>query len=245
LTGKLKKKFICWAFIYGALYLFGCTEAPQEKDLDFLLKTPSMMITSREFSEELDLKRAAYPYNINENPTEYNEMVIHLATMLSEEIVLLSAAADKGVSVTDQEIQSAEDDVKEDYPDDSFDQMLLKNAISYSFWKNRFKKNMIMEKFIDQDLKKKIELTSQDIAAFYQKNLADTQGADKIGLGLKKIEDEQELISRLRTQKTQNHYGEWISTLGKNYPVEINTEKLRTFLIDMEKSKERKNEKKN
>jgi rubrerythrin len=172
-------------------------------------------------------------------------MVIHLATMLSEEMVLLSAAADKGISVTDQETQSAEDEFKTDYPGDSFEQILLKNAISYSFWKKRFEKNMIMEKLIDQDLKKKIELTSQDIVAFYQKNLAHTQGPDKTAVVLKKIEDEQELVARLRTQKTQELYSEWISALEKEYPVEINKEKMKTFLIDIEKSKERENETEN
>ncbi|WP_300462808.1 hypothetical protein [Desulfobacula sp.] len=242
---KVKQIFICWAVICAAFYLLGCTEPEPDNALDFLIKTPSMRITSGAFSEELDLKRVAYPYNINENPAEYNKMVIHLVTMLSEELVLLSAAADKGVSVTDQEIQSAEDEFKLDYPEDSFDQILLKNAISYSFWKKRFKKNMIMEKFIDQDLKKKIELTSRDIVAFYQKNLADTQGADKTAVVLKKIEDERELVSRLRTQKTQDQYSEWIQALEKEYPVEINKEKLKTFLIDIEKSKERENEKEN
>lgn len=62
------------------------------------------------------LKKVAYPYNINKNPVEYNEMVMALAADLSLEIVLLSAAADKGVIVTDMEIDLAEKEFKKDYP---------------------------------------------------------------------------------------------------------------------------------
>ncbi|MBU1341680.1 MAG: hypothetical protein KKE44_01380 [Proteobacteria bacterium] len=214
--------------------------------MDFIIKTSLMSITSADFSEELDLKRAAYPYNIDENSAEYNEMVIFLVEMLSEEVVLLSASAAKGVTVTDQEVQSAEDKFKKDYPEDSFDQMLLENAISYSFWKKRFKANMIMEKFIDQELKKKIEITPQDIVAFYKNNtLATGRELDNKALVLTKIENEKELISRLRLQKTQESYDEWIQQLWTQYPVEINKEKLKTFLIDIEKSKGSVNEKEN
>lgn len=246
MTDFLKKSFICCFFVYVALCFTGCSESEKETAPEFLIKTPSMILTVGEFSEELDLKRAAYPYNINDNPAEYNEMVIHLVKMLSQEIILLSAAADKGVTVTDQEIQSAEDEFKKDYPDDSFDQLLLKNAVSYSFWKKRFKKNMIMDKLIDQDLKQKIEITSQDIVEFYQKHrIVDIQDPDKNALVPNQIEDEKELVSRLRMQKTQDHYDEWIQALEKDYPVEINEDKLKTLLIDIEKSEENKNEKDN
>ncbi len=240
----LKKSLICWFFLYGAISLMGCSEPAKEKIPRYLIKTPLMSITNSDFLEELDLKRAAYPYNINENPAEYNEMVIYLVKTLSEEIILLSAAVDKGVIVTDQDIDLAEDEFKKDYPEDSFDQLLLKNAISYSFWKRRFKKNMIIDKLIDQELKQKVEITSRDIVDFYKKyHRADAQNTDNKTGELEKRETEKELVYRLRLQKTQDHYDEWIQQLGNDYPVEINKEELKAFLIDIEKPKEVINEK--
>ena len=243
MMGFLKKSFIIWVFLFGALCFTGCTEPAKEKMPLYLIKTPVMIITRSDFLEELDLKRAAYPYNINENSAEYNEMVIHLVKMLSEEIILLSAATDKGVIVTDQDVQLAEDEFKKDYPEDSFDQILLKNALSYSFWKKRFKKNMIIDKLIDQELKQKIEITSLDIVAFYKNyHRADAQSTDKKAGDFKKSETEKELINRLRLQKTQDHYDEWIQQLGIDYPVEINKEELKTFLIDIENTKGSEND---
>ena len=242
----LNKRFKGWIFIYCALILMGCTGPEKGTESLFLIKTASMIITSSDFIEELDLKRTAYPYNIEENPMGYNEMVMDLVQTLSKEILLLSAAADKGVNVTDQEVKAAEDEFKKDYPEDSFEQILLKNAISYPLWKKRFKKNMILEKFIDQELRQKIEITAQDIVGFYKKHIiADIQKKDENTPGLKKIENEKELVSHLRLQKAQDHYDEWIQQLYKDHPVQINMEKLKTFLIDIEKSEVKENEKEN
>lgn len=254
ILGEIKKRrgkrllsgAVCLLAIAGLILSAGCSEPETKKAQLFLIKTPSMIITSSEFLEELDLKKAAYPYNIHEDPEAYNEMVIDLVKMLSEEIILLSAAADKGVIVTDQEVAAAEKKFKADYPENSFDQILLENAISYSFWKTRFKKNMIMEKLIDQELKKKIVITSDDIVSFYKDHrTSDVQDKADNGTVLKKIQSEKELVYRLRNQKTQDHYDEWIQQLGKAYPVEIDTEKLKKFLIDIETSKGSKNEKEN
>ncbi len=46
----------------------------------------------------------------------------------------------------------------------------------------------------------------------------------------------------LRMEKIQNLYQKWIQELEKEYPVEINKEKLKTFLIDIQKRKGDENE---
>jgi len=243
----LNKRLIRWVFICGAIFLVGCKGPEKLTGPLLLIKTESMIVTNSDFLEELDLKRTAYPYDIEKNPTAYNEMVMDLVQMLSSEALLLSAAADKGVNVTDQEVGAAEDEFRKEYPDDSFEQNLLKNAISYSLWKKRFKKKMIIDKLIDQELKQKVEITLQDIMEFYKKNnIADIPKNDEKALGLNHIETEKKLVSHLRLQKAQDNYDEWIQQLSKEYPVQINTEILKNFLlIDTGKSEDSKNEKEN
>ncbi len=252
MTAKVKTVL---TFVMTALFvmlILACSEPKEAKAPAFLIKTPAMAITSFDFSEELDLKRAAYPYNIDENPAEYNEMVIHLVKILSEEIVLLSAAEEKGVVVSDEELNLAEAEFKKDYPGDSFDQMLLKNALSYSFWKKRFKRNMIMEKLVDQELKEKIEITSQDIVDFYEdlkaKEILGPENSAEFESSVEsenKAGKETELVARLRMQKTQDMYDEWIQNLWTQYPVEINKNGLKTFLIALENTEGSENETKN
>jgi len=246
-VGVLVKCFFQNSFILSliccVLGLTGCGE-PEDKTLNhFLIKTELITISSLDFSEELDRKKTAYPYDIKENSAEYNEMVIHLIKILSDEIVLLSAAADKEINISDQEVESAEKEFKKEYPEDSFDQILLEEAISYPFWKKRFKKNMIIAKLIDQELKKKIEITPRDIVEFYNSNF--NQPEKKNTTVLKKIENERELVARLRAKKTQENYSKWMQNLYIAYPVEINKDKLKNFLIEIKENKESKNEKEN
>ncbi len=219
----------------------GCSDPPPATDSDYIIKTAARSISPEEFSEELDLKRAAYPYNIKDQPAEYNEMVIDLVEVLSEEIVLLSAAADKGIVVTDQEVETAEAVLRKDYPGDSFEQMLFKNAISYPFWKRRFKKKMIIDRLIDEQLKSKIEISSKDIVDFYRKNREISIEADKENSSEgEPVDKEERLVSRLRMQKTQDSYTQWIKDIWKDYPLEINEKKLKAFLMDMGTSQESK-----
>ncbi len=225
--------------------LTGCGESEEKTVTQFLIRTPLITVSSLDFSEELDRKKAAYPYDLKKNPVEYNDMVINLVKIISDEIVLLSAAADQEINITDQEAASAEKEFKKEYPEDSFDQILLEEAISYPLWKKRFKKNMIIEKLIDQELKEKIEITPRDIVEFYNNNFETSQDSKDNTTVLNKIENERELVTRLRIQKTQEKYSGWIQNLYKAYPVEINKDKLKSFLIGIKENRENKNEKEN
>lgn len=239
-----QKSVIC-SLICCIIGLTGCGESEKKTGTQFLIRTPLISVSSLDFSEELDRKKAAYPYDIKENPVEYNDMVIHLVKIISHEIVLLSAAADKEINITEQEAASAEKEFKKEYPEDSFDQILLEEAISYPLWKKRFKKNMIIEKLIDQELKEKIEITPRDIVEFYNNNVENKQDSNDNATLVNKIENERELVARLRTQKTQKKYSDWIQNLYNAYPIEIDEDKLKSFLKDIKKNREYKNEKEN
>jgi hypothetical protein len=241
-------KGLVWCLVFCIPFLTGCSEQEKNSVTQFLIKTSFITVSSSDFLEELDLKKAAYPYNIKNNPDEYNEIIISLVKMLSEEIVLLSAAADKQIIVTDQDVLSAEKEFKKEYLEDSFDQILLENAISYSLWKKRFKKNMIMEKLIGQELKQKIRITPEDIVEFYNRHNIESKkelkNSKNSAVVLNKIDNEKELVKRLRMQKTEESYVKWIQDLYTAYPVEINKNLLKTFLIEINTDKDDKNDKK-
>ena len=209
-----------------------CGEPEKEKPEEFLLKSSRISVSESDFLDELDLKKSAYPYTLDKNPAEYNEIVIQLVNMLSEEILLLSAAADLGVTVTDMEVGAAEAEFKEDYPEHSFEAMLLENAIPYPLWKKRLKKNLIIDRLIDQEIRNKIEITSEELVEFYNKYLEETRVTKKSNKEPPKKMDETELIAVLRLQKTEKAYGDWIKTLESKYPIEINKETLKSVLIE-------------
>jgi hypothetical protein len=93
---------------------------------------------------------------------------------------------------------------------------------------------MIIERLIDDQLKSHIQISSQDIVDFYRKHREFNPGTSKKNPGeLNIIENEKRLVSRLRAQKTQKAYKQWIQDIWKNYSIKINEKKLKAFLIDM------------
>ena len=232
--------------LWFAFFFSGCTEPEKEKPIVFMIKSRLITISDSDFLDELDLKKAAYPYKITENPLEYNEMVMHLVNMLTEETLLLTAAADQGMAVTEDEVKIAEAEFKKEYPENGFDKMLLENAISYPLWKKRLKTNLIIDKLIDQEVRSKVEVSSEELVEFYNKyNMESVQDLKKKNKESQTTIDENELIFVLRMQKTEELYAEWLKGLELKYPVEINKEKLKSLLIDLEENEGSKNEKNN
>jgi hypothetical protein len=215
-------------FLLGLLLFgtFGCTEPPDTFAPDYLIKTGSITILPVEFAEELDLKLSAYPYDYKKNPMEYNRLIFDLVSILSEESVLLAAAHDSKILVSDSELAAKESFYREDYPEDSFEQMLLENAISYPYWKKTIKDNLIIDKFIQQELKDKVEILSEDVVSFYNRHRLQEA-----------VSDEKELVSRLRSEKSQEFYDQWITGLKKQYPIDINKTSLARFLMKIENNK--------
>lgn len=201
------------------LCLWGCRPADDKIDQPdtWLLRSGSFIISPEGFNEELELKKAAYSYDIQDDPYIYNEMVIDLVSSLSDDLRFFQLASDKQIQVTAQEVDLAESEFKKDYPEDSFNQLLLENAISYSLWKKRFRRDLLIDKVIQQELVEKIEISPDDIYKFYQQ--------EQVG----KV-NEKQLIERLRRDKSQHQYDGWIQQLMEIYPVDINTDLLKTVL---------------
>lgn len=209
----------------------GCTDQKKVEEKGSLIKAGTVEISRADFIRELEVKQANYPYDIKDRPSEYNAMVLDLVSDLSDEAVLLAAAAAKGIDVSAKEFDAAVADFKKDYPEDSFDQMLLEGAIPYPVWKKRLKKDMVIRKLIMQDLVASQEIHPGDMIAFYDRFTGQTGAQDS---NHSKMMDEKDLVLRLRMEKSQEVFGEWMQRLRDSYPVHIDKLELSTFLMNVE-----------
>jgi hypothetical protein len=213
--------------IFTGFFLAGCDRAPQTDTTEYIIKAGPVVVTPTEFVEELDLKLSAYPYDIKNTPEQYNEVVVDLVATLSEETLLLAVAREKGITVSSSEVEAAKARVKETYPENSFDQMLLENAISHLVWENRLEKSLVIEKLVQQELIDKIHITADDVKSFFEKHQAeDAALPDKAGLV-----DETQLVAQLRRQKGQMLYQEWVYSLKQGLSVDINKPRVARMFI--------------
>lgn len=228
----LKPAAVFWLLVL-ILGVAGCAapEAPEPEPC--VLKAGTVCVTKPEFADELDLKLTAYPYDLSDRPGAYNNMVLDLLAVLSDETVLLAAAADNGVTVTAGDVDAAEAVIMKDYPEDSFHQMLLENAVPYRVWKKRLKKDMVIQAFVEGHLVRAQEITPEDMVAFYRQYLGQDGNGARTGSDL----DENRLVEMLRMEKSQVSYDQWISSLNRAYPVTIDKTVLAGFLADQEQKR--------
>ncbi len=221
--------FILCMFLYGCKGTDRVAESPRPGD--YVLKSGSISISPDDFGEELELKKSAYSYGIVDRPYEYNELVLDLASQLSEEIVLRRAAAADGIFASEKDITNAEKKIKKDFPGDSFQKMLLENAVSYSLWRKRLGIRLLINRVIAKELKAKVEITPEEIADYYklQKKSGEFAKGENNGSYNTKMDGE-ELIARLRRKEAEEEYPAWIKNLTRKFPVQINEKELSGFL---------------
>ncbi len=211
----------------------GCDPAPKTTGPEYIIRAGPVLVTRTQFLEELDLKLSAYPYDIKNSPDQYNEVVVDLVATLSEETLLLASAVQKGITVTRQELDAAKQDVKASYPGDSFEQMLLENAVSPVVWELKLQKSLQIEKLVQQELVDKVEITADDVKAFFEKHTADASALP----GKTGFADETELVAQLRREKSEMLYQEWIQSLKQDIFVDINKPRITRLLIGNEKKR--------
>jgi len=210
----------------------GCTEQRPGEENGSIIKAGTVEISQADFARELEVKLANYAYDITNRPDEYNAMILDLVSDLSDEAVLLAAAADKGIDVSADELEAAVDEFKQDYPEDSFDRMLLERAISYPVWKKGLKKDMVIQKLIMEDLVASQQIHPEDMIAFYDRLAGQNTSQDDDNSTML---DENDLVLKLRIEKSQAAFGQWMQGLQTIYPVHIDKLMLSTFLMDTEK----------
>jgi hypothetical protein len=143
-----------------------------------------------------------------------------------EEVIVNRRAEELGIVVDDTELDASIQEIKNDYPEDEFEQMLLESAIPFSLWKDRLKVRLLMEKVVDRELVQSLNITAQDIEDYYR--------AHEEELAVKEEHPPESdlnrhIVEQLRREKVEAAYPLWMDGLRKQYAVEINWELWEQF----------------
>lgn len=200
----------------GLLIWMGCTQNKSEQA--YLVRVRNFKIPLSEFNQAVKAAgEEDFAEDQNIEPAALNDLRLRVLNQMSEELMITAFAADHGISITDKEIDKAVNAVKADYPDNTFEETLLENAISFPFWRKQLATRLLVEKVIDKELISPVQITDEDIAQYYKSNYPQ---------GLPEGENAQDInkriVTHLRRQKAEAAYKEWIDGLRKSYPVDVN-----------------------
>lgn len=191
-----------------------------------LVRVGSRDITVRDFNRAFEIGKLAFPHNAIQEPALVQKARIRLLNQMIEEAMLLDQAQQRQVQLSEVELAAALTEVRKDYPEDSFEQMLLESAISFEDWKERLRTRLLIEKLIDQVLAQHIVITPEEIADAYRKHTgseadraedASDDSDSREGGRINEI-----IVRQLRRQKLEEAYRQWLADLNQQYTVEVN-----------------------
>jgi len=222
---KYSIKFVSFICILCVGYtLVGCSDVDHKQKDEYFIKVGNKTISVADFNKAFEIAKNAYPQSDIEQPEVIREVRWRLVQQMTEEMILLQRAEELGVTIKDSEVEKILEDLKKDYPDNAFQEVLLEYAIPYPSWKEGLKTRLLMQKVIVKELGDKIEITNDEISTYYEEHFKD----DDTSPEMKEVpEDINNFIKNiLRKEKMEKAYAFWIEKLKKNYAIEINEKEL-------------------
>ena len=224
--------FIC--ILWVGVTLVGCSDVEHKQKDEYFIKVGNKTISVADFNKAFEIAKNAYPQNSIEQPEVIREIRWRLVQQMTEEMILLQRAEELGVTIKDSEVEKTLEELKKDYPDNVFQEILLEYAIPYRSWREGLKTRLLMEKVITQELGDKIVVTNDDISKYYEEHFKDDDTAPdeaqiKDNNTSPNVKTESKninniIIKILRKEKMEKAYAAWIKQLKNKFSVEINKE---------------------
>jgi hypothetical protein len=224
-------RWVALTILSCAVFFPACTTDQPDNSGIFLIRVRNSQVTIGEFKRYLEFSDENLP-EAGVTAESRQELLLRRLNQLTEEMILKERAVELAISVSEEEVEKAVSDIKADYPEGTFEQALLENAVSYKIWRERLKNRILMEKVIVEELESKVEITPDDISAYYQAHHAD--GQDRVSEGDQGASQgniDAMIVRQLRKTKAEEAYKDWIKALQLAYKVEINWEEWKKLTL--------------
>lgn len=208
----------CLAAVCFCFMLFSIACSRDNGADQYLIRVRDRQVSLIEFQQAVESSsEEAFPGERNIDPEALHQLRVQVLNQLTEELIILERGKELGISVSDAEINKALDTIKADYPDNTFDETLLENAVSFEVWKKKLAVRLTVEKVIAKELIDQVKLSQGDISKYYQ-----DINKDKAADAIESQAQNEKMVLQLRRIKAEEAYQQWIDELRERYAVEIN-----------------------
>lgn len=164
------KSVILLVLLTGSSLLFaGCSSNATVSD-DIVARVNGKEITAA------DLEKA-YQGKINgapqiPTPEEAQALKFQLLTQMINDEILLQMASSSGLTATDAEVETKYTDLKSQYTEEKFQEMLKQQKMTADDIKAEMRKGLTVEKLITKEITQRINVSDAEIKDLYEKNKA-------------------------------------------------------------------------
>jgi parvulin-like peptidyl-prolyl isomerase len=210
---------------------WGCRPTPGVDETAVLITVGQREIRPDEFRRAYRLFKAAYGAEADETAAE-NDAILRFIQQLTDELILMEYAHDIGTLISDEELNQAVEEIRGDYPEGLFDQMLLETAVNFEDWKEALRVRLTIDRLVQQELSANVNISEEDIAAFYTTRASEQPSSLSEAEGAPDEQMDQLIIQQLRLRKTEEAYGPWLEDIRARYTITIDEEAIQRVLAE-------------
>lgn len=104
----------------------------------------------------------------------------------------------RGLEVTEEELAEQERKVRSDYPDDTFEQVLVEEYIDLAAWRERLRYHRSLEKFHELVLRPQVKIDYREADAYYREHIKDFQLPETLRVLVVRAADKSSLRKALK-----------------------------------------------
>jgi hypothetical protein len=135
-------------FLGGA----GCDKPDSSLAPEIVAKVGETTLTAADFNAAFTIASAALPAGDIADPEGRKKARRDFLEQTIEEMIVLERGRELGIKLSPAEIQKALADIRQDYPEDSFEKMFEEQAIAYDVWLGALKRRILIQKIVDRDM---------------------------------------------------------------------------------------------
>lgn len=131
-------------------------------------KKGTITIGKRVISEDelqKDIERIIFEMGITDQEAKLG--IRQIIDKVIEKNLILEYGKEQGITATDGELESAIKEIKGDYPEDVFNELLLKRYIDIKEWKKELKQELLIKKIVSSVVEKLAPITFDESKAYY------------------------------------------------------------------------------
>lgn len=128
-----------------------------------------------------------------------NEYGRALADLMVQELVAAELER-RGLSVTQGDVHQAEMELRRDFPDDAFEQLMAEEYLDLNFWREQLKARLAWERFLNRVLRPQVFLEGTEVEAYHQAHREEFQLPPRVELTLLHSQRKEALSEALKTK---------------------------------------------
>ena len=117
------------SFLLIVFSFLGCSNSGQKQGEKYFIKVGGREITVSDFNTAFEIAKTAYSYPSVRQPETLSKARLRFAQEMIEEMLVLERAKDLGIEIGRVEIEQAAENIKADFPDTEFEQMLRSGGL--------------------------------------------------------------------------------------------------------------------